>query len=255
VTVPRPKSDHDDHAHQGRFTTRAQADFRRGGARRMGAAAAVVLIGLALLVLLGPDENVIKEKFEYYGAPDELRIMPEISIEDGRDAVDRELKLPNLPPPPADIEVVREDPVIDGTVEVPKADLNEQEEFQELVQDPADFTSEDDRSQAELARPMQSNPDFYILKLVRPDYPSGATEAERRIPRVYVQVAVFVGPDGLVTDTMVMNNTGTRIYELAAIEAVMQWQFGWRVDPGVGRWIRIPWNFKSPYFTPDRNGR
>jgi TonB family protein len=255
VNVPRSAAPKDSDTRQPRLTTRAQAEFRRGGLKRLAGAALVALLGLVALVLFGPAEEEIKERFEYYGAPGEMRIMPEISIVEGQDAVERKLKLPNLPPPPADIEIVKDDPAEDGTVEVPKADLKKDTQAIESVRDPMDASSEEDVSQAELARPMQSNPDFYILKLVKPDYPADASENERRIPRVFVQVAVFVGPDGLVTDTMVMNNTGSRIYELAAIEAVRQWQFGWRVDPGVGRWIRIPWNFKSPYFTPDRNGQ
>ena len=65
------------------FTTEAQAASRRSARRRYLGAVVVALTALVLLVLLGPDEQEVKERFEYYGAPGELQIMPEVSIEEG----------------------------------------------------------------------------------------------------------------------------------------------------------------------------
>ena len=104
------------------FTTEAQAEFRRRNNRRLLWAAAASLALLGILILLGPDRQEIKRRFEYYGAPNELRIMPEVSIEDGRDRMHQLPRSLKTPPPPANMEIEREDPTPDGTVEVPPQD-------------------------------------------------------------------------------------------------------------------------------------
>jgi TonB family protein len=214
-------------------------------------AAVVAVAGLALLVLLGPDEQEIKERFEYYGAPGELKIMPEISIEEGQQPVHQIPRSLQVEPPPANLEIEREDPSEDGMVEVPPVNLQEQnqvETVREFPSEDADLTSD---QQVEMARPLQTNPDYYILNLVRPQYPLDASETERRTPVIIVTVAIHVGPDGLVSDAWITRNTGGPHFGEECLKAVRQWKFGWRVDPGVGRQFPITWRFKSPYFTPD----
>ena len=71
------------------FTTAAQVRFRQGGPRRLAVAAGIALLALLLLVWLGPQETAIVRSLTYYGAPGELEIMPEISIDDGADAMHR----------------------------------------------------------------------------------------------------------------------------------------------------------------------
>ena len=124
MSPPKPATSDKQHRSP-QFTTRAQADFRRGGAKRLAWATVLAFIGLGVLILLGPDEEEIKERFEYYGVPEELQIMPEISIIDGQDAVEQERKMPNLPPPAAAIEIIRDNPVETGTVKVPKEVMKE----------------------------------------------------------------------------------------------------------------------------------
>lgn len=233
-----------------RFTTRAQAAFRRGGGRRLLGAAAVAAAGLLLLVLLGPDQESVRRRFEYYGAPDEMHIMPEISIEDGRDAAHQLPQSLQQPPPPAEIEVEPDDVVEKAEDSVPLPVDSEADNSQPVpVVEPADV-DQDDR--VELSLPMQSNPDWFILEEVRPDYPLEVSETERRTPVIFVRAAIFVGADGLVKERMVMATNGSPVFGEAVLEALAQWRFGWRVEPGAGRWIEMTWNFRSPYFTPER---
>jgi len=234
------------------FTTEVQAESHRGGRKRMLWAGVAAVAGLLLLVLLGPSEKEIKDRFEYYGAPGELKIMPEISIEEGRQDVHQIPRSLMVQPPPSNIEIEKEDPTEDGTEEVPPVNIqkpNTSEIVSELPREDSEMSSE---PQVKMARPMQSNPDYYILNLVYPEYPLGVSEAERRIPVIFVNVNIFVGPDGLVTDAWVNSTNGSRLFVEEGIRAAKQWKFGWSIDPGIGRSYVIPWQFKSPYFTPHR---
>ena len=70
-----------------RFTTKAQIAERRGGRNRIIWAIAISIAALGAFILLGPDAETINERFEYYGAPGEMHIMPEVSIDDGQDNI------------------------------------------------------------------------------------------------------------------------------------------------------------------------
>ena len=237
------------------FTTEVQAESHRGGRKRMLWAGLIAVAGLILLVLLGPDEQAIKERFEYYGAPGDLQIMPEISIEEGNQDLHQIPKSLQIHPPPANIEVEKEEPSDDGTVEIPPVNIqdpNKVEIANDIPREESELASD---PQVEMALPMQSNPDYYILHMVRPEYPPDATESERRTPVIFVNVVIFVGPDGLVTDAWVNNTNGSRLFVEETLKAVRQWKFGWRIDPGIGRQYVIPWRFKSPYFIPENPQR
>ena len=78
--------------------TAAQVRFRQGGPRRLAVAAGIALLALLLLVWLGPQETGIVRSLTYYGAPGELEIMPEISIDDGADAMHRLPRSLQVPP-------------------------------------------------------------------------------------------------------------------------------------------------------------
>ncbi len=237
------------------FTTESQARSRRSGRRRFLWAGAVAVVGLVVLVLLGPDEQEIKERFEYYGAPGELQIMPEISIEEGHQDIHQLPRSLQVQPPPANIEIEHEEPDDDGTEFIPPVNLQEPNQVEQASEYPREDAELSQDQQVEMAMPMQSNPDYYILHMVRPEYPFGVSEAERRVPVIMVNVILFVGPDGLVTDAWVNSTTGSRLFVEETLKAVRQWKFGWKVDPGIGRQIVIPWRFKSPYFTPGELGR
>jgi TonB family protein len=233
------------------LTTGKQADVRRSAGRRFLWAGVVTLAALIMFIVFGPEESEIKEKFEYYGAPGELQIMPEISIEEGDQAVHQIPRSLQVQPPPANIEVEPEEPDDKGTVEVPPVNIQEPNQVDVASEFPREEAEVSEDQQVEMALPMQSNPDYYIKHMVRPEYPLGVGEEERRIPVITVTAVLFVGPDGRVTDAWIHQTNGSRHFVEETLKAVKQWEFGWKIDPGVGRQIVIPWRFKSPYFTPE----
>ncbi len=230
------------------FTTRAQTEFRRRNGRRFAGAALVAFVMLLVLVWLGPDKMTVKRKFEMYGAPGELKIMPEISIENGTDKVHQLPKSLQQAPPPSYVVPDEADLSPKATEEIPVP-----RPLQPLsVLNPAETLDPDaeiaSKSRVELKLPSQSNPDWYILKEVRPEYPISAQESERKTPIIFVRAAIFVGPEGTVREKMILATNGSRAFTEAVLNALGQWRFGWRVAPGEGRWIEMTWNFKSPYF-------
>jgi len=234
------------------YTTDVQAASHRGGRKRMLWAGLAAVVGLLFLVLLGPSEKEIKDRFEYYGAPGELKIMPEISIEDGQQNIHQIPRSLLSQPPPSNIEIEKEEPTEDGTEEIPPVNIQKPNTSKIVSEFPRQDSELSSEPQVKMARPMQTNPDYYILNLVYPEYPLGVSEAERRIPVIFVNVNIFVNPDGDVTDAWVNSTNGSQLFVEEAIRAAKQWKFGWRIDPGIGRSYVIPWQFKSPYFTPQR---
>ncbi|MBK8166527.1 MAG: energy transducer TonB [bacterium] len=228
------------------FTTAAQEQFRRGGRRRWLAAVALAVGTLLLLAWLGPREPTIVRQLTYYGAPGELKIMPEVSIDDGADQAHR-LPRSLQAPPPTPIEVVpeRTRERAAETVPVPAAGTDR---MQPVVADPADAVIDAlfDES-VQLLLPQQTSPDWYILRLVRPEYPVLASEQDRRRPVINVVVWIFVDPQGDVTAAQLVSNDGGDVFAQAVLEAVQQWKLGWRVDPQKGRQLVLPWRFTSPY--------
>ncbi len=235
-----------------RFTTQAQLAERQGFRKRMLWAVVLAMAGLLIFILLGPDAQSVKDKFEYYGAPDELNIMQEVSIDNGQDMVHQLPKSMMTPPPPSHMEIEPEDLSETGTEPLPE---ETQEPINEVLNDvptPNPDAEVAVNEQVELSLPQQSNPDWFILHQVRPQYPMSASEDERRMPVIFVKVAIFVGPDGKVTDAMIQATNGSQIFAEEVLRGVRQWEFGWRVEPGAGRWIAMTWNFNSPYFTGAR---
>ena len=235
------------------LTTRAQAKFRRGGRKRILGATLGALVIVLLIILLGPKYDPHEDILANYGAPGEMVIMPQVSIEEGRD---KRIQLPKslqVPPPPARMEIEKEEVSPEGTVPVPEETDAEPNEVITPVIDPNPDAEVAARNLVELTMPRQSNPDLYIIRQVHPQYPLDASEEDRRAPRIYVLVAVFVAPSGDVTEAMVMANTGGRVYADQVLEKVKLWKFGWRVDPGAGRWIQLPYYFNSPYFNGSRD--
>ncbi len=243
-----PRSD-EASLYRSRFTTKAQMAERQSTPRRILWAVLFSLAALVAFILLGPDAQSVKEKFEYYGVEGELSIMPEINIIDGQDRTHQLPKNLMAPPPPSHIEIEPEELSENGTEFVPEESplpINEIINDQPQPTPDADEASEE---RVELNLPQQSNPDWFITHQVRPEYPLTASEEERRLPVIFVQVAIFVGPDGKVTDAMVQATNGSSVFSNEVLERVKQWEFGWRVPPGAGRWIAMTWNFNSPYFT------
>ena len=236
------------HERRNPLSSRAHFDFKKGGRRRMLGAVVLTGVALVLLVVLGPDRDSVKKRFEYYGAPGELTIMPEIAIEDGSDEIRQLPKSLQAPPPPSRIEIEPEPE--DDNAENPRP-----KDGPVIDSQPVDLPSLEptpdadtfDRNQVELALPQQSNPDWYILHHVLPDYPFAAPEAEQRIPVIQVRAAIFVDAGGNVSEAMIQSANAGSAFTNEVLEAIRKWKFGWRVDPQAGRWIELTFNFNSPY--------
>jgi len=239
-------------AHRSPYTTRAQAEFRSGTWKRLLGAVVLAVAGLVAFMIFGPEEKDIKERFEYYGVPDEIRIMNEISIDDGHDNIEKLPKSLRVPPPPANLEIEEETPDPEGTEIMPEKNEADPNRIDVNTKNPLENSEVSENYQVEMSLPMQTNQDFFIVHLERPNYPLSASESERRTPVIVVQVGIFVDPQGNVAEAMILASGGSRIFDDAVLAAVRKWKFGWLVEPGAGRWLQFPFNFKSPYFTVDR---
>jgi len=229
------------------FTTAAQDRFRQGSRRRWLMSSGCAVVALLLLVWLGPNDPGIIRRLEYYGAPGDMKIMPEISIDEGADPVHRLPRSLQMPPPPARLQIIPEQTHDRALEKVPKAE-EAVDRVDEAVTDPAEAIVDalfDE--QVQLLLPQQTSRDWYILHMVRPEYPVLADESDRRRPVINVVVWIFVDPQGNVTAAQTISNEGSDVFAQAVLEAVQQWKLGWRVDPQKGRQLVLPWRFRSPY--------
>lgn len=232
----------------GRSGSTAQAAFRRGGRRRLIGAVLVALVGLVLLVVLGPSQEEVRRRFEYYGKPGEMKIMPEISIVEGQSERRQLPKTLQTPPPPSRIEIEEMPESENATRPKPKdAPVRDRQPVDMPSTQPNPDSDTVERNQVELALPQQTSPDWFILEQYLPEYPFDAPQNEQRIPVVQVKVAIFVDPEGEVSEAMITSASAGAAYTGEVLEKVRKWKFGWRIDPQVGRWIELTFNFNSPY--------
>ncbi len=227
---------------------RAHLRFKAGGRRRLLGAAAVALALLALLVWLGPDQESVRRRFEFTGAEGPLRIMPELSIEEGHDARRQLPRYYRQNPPPPSYEVEPEPLEKEAEIHVP---IRREEPVRESeTVDPTQDPDLDEVSLVEMNLPRMTNPDFVLEHWVLPRYPAGATEQQRRLPVITVEAALYVDEEGQVTATMIVSSEGGPVFDEVVLRAIRQWRF--RVVAPTGRaeqgfWYRVPFRFKSPY--------
>lgn len=233
------------------FTTRAQALERGQVGRRLGYSVLGALLLLALGIWLSPEAEEEAIPFRHYGVQDELRIMPDLSIDDGRETRHQLPKSLQAPPPPSRLEVEREPESENATEPRPPEPTERQEEILDDTPLPQPDAETAEQDQVEMLLPQQSNPDFFILKHVPAQYPLNASEEDRRIPLIFVKASMFVGPDGKVSDVLVEATNGGQAFVDEVMRKLKMMEFGWRVDPGPGRWINTTFNFRSPYFQPE----
>ncbi len=230
------------------FTTRANATERLQTGRRLLLAAVAALVLLGVGVWLSPPADEDEIPFRHYGVQDELHIMPELSIEKGTDARHQLPKSLQVPPPPSSIEVEREPESENATEPLPPEPVEKREDILNDVPQPNPDAEVAETDQVEMLLPQQSNPDFFILHLVPARYPLDASEEDRRIPLIFVKASMFVGPDGKVTDVLIEATNGGAAFVNEVMSKLKMMEFGWRVDPGPGRWINTTFNFRSPYY-------
>ncbi len=230
------------------FTTAAQAEFKqRGGKRLLWAGLAAVGI-LVLLILFGPSRETMRKKFEFIGAEGPLVLMQELSIDEGHDPTDQIEKFlqENPPPPSYEIEDIPPDdtgePALPNVVE--DSPVVPAEVYSDEVADP----DLDEVDLVEMNMAPMTNDYFRLIHLVKPEYPSLATEADRRIPRVEVTVAIFVNEKGEVTNAFVKESDASPVFDEVAIRAALQWKFepiGGEAPSGM--WVVCTIGFKGPY--------
>ncbi|HRX50076.1 MAG TPA: TonB family protein [Candidatus Krumholzibacteria bacterium] len=223
-----------------------QARFRRGAGRRLLGALAAALLLLLLGIWLGPDREDVIRTFEFSGKEGPLEIMPELSVDDGRDTAHQEaLRREEQPPQPApyyeiepdDPEAVETQPETAPPVPTPAPE-------EELLED-ADL---DEVDAVEMSLPSQTNPWFKLITMVRPRYPLDASPADRALPKLEVEVAFYVAPTGEVQGAYILSNEGGPAFADVVLRAVQQWRY--EPLPGnkapEGFWNRLTLTFVSP---------
>ncbi len=218
---------------------------RAHAGRRLAGALGVALVVLVLIALLDPGGREMARRFTPYGAEGPLRIMPEISIDEGTAEVyQKPQQAPQESAPIYEFEPETTSPQAPQAVPTPPVEPRPQ------VDEAAEVAAEG-LGKVELLLPRSTADQAFIIRnIVRPLYPADATEAERRRPEILVRSAVFLDSTGAITAAMITYSEGGAAFDEVALAAVRQWVFepvfrdG---QPPAPRWLEIPWRFKSPY--------
>ena len=235
---------------------RSHAEHQQVGKRLLWSLPAALSI-LGLLLILGPNADEIERRLTFYGKEGPLRIMPEIAVDDGHDAVEQQLR-PQAPLPRGapEYEIVPEDPLPQETTPPPReaetrSPLLDLAESDEAPHDAVVSGSGSSDSFADLLMPSQhAESDFVIRKLVRPLYPVQASMADRQAPLLVVEAAFYLDQEGTIVAVIIQNNEGGPEFGEAVREAMLQWEFEprWRDGkPPAPRWLVVTWRFRSPF--------
>jgi protein TonB len=203
------------------------------------------MVVLLLIILIDPGGRELARRFTPYGAEGPLRIMPEISIDEGADEVYQKAKqAPRESAPIYEFEPETISPR--ATQAVPMQPVEPQPEVNVAAE-----VAEDGVGEVELLLPRSTaDQAFIITNMVRPLYPIDAREDERRRPEILVRSAVFLDATGAITAAMITHSEGSAAFDEVVLAAVRQWRFEPVIRDGVPpapRWLEIPWRFKSPY--------
>ncbi|HOX25237.1 MAG TPA: energy transducer TonB [Candidatus Krumholzibacteria bacterium] len=240
-----------------RLFSAASADEHARVRRRLWWALPAALAILGLVVWLGPSADEVERKFTPYGTEGPLRILPEISIEEGEDLAFRRARREAVPPPPApdyQVEPDRPDPRALQLLPDLAEQAGDRPDRGELDRAPADdavIDAGDGDADVDLSMPSQhTDSDFIIRKLVRPLYPARATAEDRRRPLITVEAAFYLDERGEIVAVMVQSNDGGPEFAEAVRAAMSLWEFAPRLRDGVPprpRWLVVIWRFRSPF--------
>ena len=212
---------------------------------------------LGILALLGPSADEIERKFTPYGADGPMRLMPEISVEDGLDPDQMQARSEVAPPPPApEYQVEPEKTYQDAKELTPEivdeaSPITDTGETSDAPTENVITTESDGDAAVDMFLPSQNtDSDFIIRKLVRPLYPLHANERDRMRPLVTVKAGFFLNEQADIVAVMIQSNDGGPEYADAARQAMNQWEFEPRLRDGVPpepRWLVVTWRFQSPF--------
>ena len=197
--------------------------YRRNQRRTMWAAAGGAVLVILLIILFGPDRDDIKRRWEFSGKEGPMEMLPELSIEDGSDQRHQEQlrRAQELNPPAPNFEILEHD----GEVPTPDLEVVSPEPDDSLEPQTETEPAWDEFDTVELRLPTQTNPCFHLDRQVYPRYPADATDTDRMRPLITVKVAFFVGPEGKIGGSYVMNSDGGRAFDEVVIKAVDQWEY------------------------------
>lgn len=211
------------------------------------AGAVVVLV---IVVLLGPEREEVKRRFEFPGAEGPLKIMPEISITPGRDRVEQLPEYFRKTPPLPTVEIQPDEIDPDAQQEIPPQDVFQPEIATETELQVETNPDLKEVNLVEFSLPQQTNPDFVLIRMIRPQYPAHATEAQRRTPVIKVEAAIYIEVTGEVTASMILSSNGGQVFDEVVLQAVNQWLYRPIIKDGKppqARWQTLTWRFWSPY--------
>ena len=223
-----------------------QERFRRSNRKRIIYSSIGAVIILVLVIVFGPSGKDVRRTWEFPGREGPLKLMPELSIDEGSDAVHMDAgsksqasrAAPNYEPtvPEAIEKVPLSSPVStsDETTEI----LPETDPELEML------------DAVKMRLPAQTNPWFRLIRMVRPRYPADAADADLQQPQVVVEVAFYVNESGHVDGSYIMSNTGGQAYARVVLKAVEQWLY----EPLLladgrkpqGFWNRLKIFFRTP---------
>ncbi len=226
----------------------ANARFRRSRRRRLAVGAVAGVVLLILIALFGPDRDATRRHFEFIpGAAGQLKLMPELSIDQGRDTRHQEPEqFRNLWRPPPEQTFVPDDAAGRPVAPAQPVPAPQPQPDAAIVADP-DLSL---ANAVEMRLPQQTSRCFVLERMVRPEYPVGADAQARRLPVVTVEAAFYVDELGRVTASYVIRSTGGPLFDAVVLKAVNAWVFRPVADPTcppLGFWIRLPVLFHSPY--------
>lgn len=221
--------------------------YRRNQRRKMWAAAGGAVIVILLIVLFGPDRNDVKRRWEFSGKEGPMELMPELSIEDGRDERHQErLRREQEKSPPAPNYQIYEN---EGQEPQPEDPVVSPEPDESDAFDPESEPAWDEYDTIELKLPTQTNPCFHLERQVYPRYPADAESADRLQAEITVKVAFFVDAEGRVGGSYIMNSDGGTAFDVVVIKAIEQWRYTPDFDACAspdGFWNVLTVLFRSP---------
>ena len=200
------------------MTDRHRHDLRRVYLASLAGALLVIL----LFVLFGPSKEDVERRWDFAGREGPVHVLPEISIDDGaqdrhQEQQDRTLATPE-PAPHYEVE----EPLVEDAEPVPKESVEVADV--EALEDDRVQVELDDFDVVEMNLPSPTNPCFHLERQVYPRYPAEASP-EERLRRITVQAAFFVGPEGKVTGSYVIDSDGSGAFDTMVLQAVDMWLY------------------------------